>query len=66
MADTPKRVGLDLTQGNIFRQLMIFVLPLLLANIVQQLYNTVCLLYTSRGCRSRASSIWAPTRILRR
>ncbi len=41
MVDTPKRVGLDLTQGNIFRQLMIFVLPLLLANIVQQLYNTV-------------------------
>ncbi len=34
-------VGADLTQGNILRQLLKFVLPLLLANLVQQLYNTV-------------------------
>ncbi|MBQ8073598.1 MAG: MATE family efflux transporter [Clostridia bacterium] len=32
---------MDLTEGNIFQQLMIFVVPLLLANLVQQLYNTV-------------------------
>ncbi|MBQ4258227.1 MAG: MATE family efflux transporter [Clostridia bacterium] len=37
----PKRYGMDLTQGNILRQLIIFMLPLLAANIVQQLYNTV-------------------------
>ena len=36
-----KRVGADLTQGEILPQLLKFVLPLMLANIVQQLYNTV-------------------------
>lgn len=41
MEQGAKRVGLDLTEGNILRQLIAFVLPLLLANIVQQLYNTV-------------------------
>ena len=39
-----KRYGMDLTQGNILRQLLIFILPLLAANIVQQLYNTVDLI----------------------
>ncbi len=43
MADSVKNddVGLDLTEGNVLKQLMIFVAPLLLANIVQELYNTV-------------------------
>ena len=36
-----KGIGVDLTQGEIFPQLIRFVLPLLLANFVQQLYNTV-------------------------
>lgn len=40
-ADAKKKVGSDLTQGNILSQLIRFVLPLLLANVVQQLYNTV-------------------------
>lgn len=35
------RVGLDLTQGSILKQLIRFVIPLLLANFLQQLYNTV-------------------------
>ena len=38
---TQKRVGVDLTDGKILPQLLRFVLPLLLANVVQQLYNTV-------------------------
>lgn len=38
------RVGTDLTQGNITRTLLIFALPLLLSNIIQQLYNTVDLI----------------------
>lgn len=38
---TSKKVGIDLTEGNILRQLIVFALPLLLANFVQQLYNTV-------------------------
>lgn len=36
-----KKYGLDLTQGNILRQLLVFMLPLLAANLIQQLYNTV-------------------------
>lgn len=36
-----KKYGMDLTQGNILRQLLTFMLPLLAANIVQQLYNVV-------------------------
>lgn len=39
--EAKKKVGLDLTQGNILTQLLRFVFPLLLANVVQQLYNTV-------------------------
>lgn len=35
------KVGLDLTQGNILKQMIRFVIPLLLANFLQQLYNTV-------------------------
>ena len=40
MAET-KRYGMDLTEGNILKQLIKFMIPLLAANIVQQLYNTV-------------------------
>lgn len=36
-----KKLGNDLTQGNVFYQLALFVLPLVLANFVQQIYNTV-------------------------
>lgn len=35
------KVGVDLTEGDIFHQLLIFALPILLANFIQQLYNTV-------------------------
>ena len=31
----------DLLKGNILRSLLIFALPLMLANFFQQLYNTV-------------------------
>ena len=36
-----KKVGIDLTQGSVLGGLVRFVIPLLLANILQQLYNTV-------------------------
>lgn len=36
-----KSFGIDLTQGNILKLLVQFTIPLLLANFVQQLYNTV-------------------------
>lgn len=35
------KLGNDLTEGNIFKQLALFVMPLVLANFVQQIYNTV-------------------------
>jgi len=44
MAAVPAKkgnVGINLTQGNIFKLLVQFTIPLLLANFVQQLYNTV-------------------------
>ena len=36
-----KKLGIDLTQGSVLGGLVRFVIPLLLANILQQLYNTV-------------------------
>ena len=36
-----KRHDVDMTQGNVFRHLLIFSLPLLAGNVFQQLYNTV-------------------------
>ena len=39
-----KRVGRDLTQGSIVKTLLLFAVPILLTNIVQQLYNTVDLI----------------------
>lgn len=36
-----KNTDTDMTQGPIFRQLLIFSLPLLVGNLLQQLYNTV-------------------------
>ena len=37
----PKHVGLDMTEGNILHQLIRFAIPLLLTNLLQQLYNAV-------------------------
>lgn len=39
-----KRVGLDLTAGPIFRTLMIFAVPIILTNLIQQLYSMVDLM----------------------
>lgn len=51
-----KKVGLDLTEGSIFHQLIIFVLPLLLANFVQQLYNTADMVVIGQFVGSAASN----------
>ncbi|MBR4289019.1 MAG: MATE family efflux transporter [Oscillospiraceae bacterium] len=40
-ATTKQKVGIDLTEGNITKQLFRFALPLLLTNLLQQLYNAV-------------------------
>ena len=39
-----RRVGNDLTEGHILKTLIIFAFPMILANLVQQLYNTVDLI----------------------
>ncbi len=43
MAKAKKKgtIGLDMTEGPILSKLLIFVVPLLLSNLIQQLYNTV-------------------------
>ena len=46
-AKKPK-VGNDLTQGSIYKTLIVFAVPIILTNLIQQLYSMVCLLYTSR------------------
>ncbi len=38
------KVGLNLTEGNLFKTLIIFAIPILGANLIQQLYNTVDLI----------------------
>lgn len=40
-ASVEKRRDVDMTEGSIFRHLLIFAFPLLLGNIFQQLYNMV-------------------------
>lgn len=42
------KVGSDLTEGNIFITLIKFSIPLLLANVIQQAYNTVDLIVIGR------------------
>lgn len=51
-----KKIGLDLTEGKILNQLVIFVIPLLLANVVQQLYNTVDMIIIGQFVGSRGSA----------
>lgn len=43
-AASRRHVGVDLTEGSVFKGLVRFVIPLLLVNILQQLYNTVDLI----------------------
>lgn len=40
--------SVNLTEGNILKQLLLFSIPLLLSNLLQQLYNTVDLLIVGR------------------
>ena len=41
MEGKTKKVGLDLTQGPVLRELLIFVGPVIIANLIQQLYSLV-------------------------
>lgn len=39
-----KRVGIDLTTGSIFKTLMFFAVPIILSNLIQQLYSMIDLM----------------------
>ena len=44
-AKKPK-VGNDLTQGSIYKTLIVFAVPIILTNLIQQLYSMVAVSYT--------------------
>ena len=44
MPDRQKGIGIDLTEGSILKTLLIYAFPLLLTNLVQQLYGAVDLM----------------------
>ena len=47
--ETPSQNNL-MTEGSIVKSLLLFALPLIFGNLLQQMYNT-CLLYTSPSPR---------------
>ncbi|MDO4553976.1 MAG: MATE family efflux transporter [Lachnospiraceae bacterium] len=48
--------SMDLTKGTIWKQLLLFALPLLGASLIQQLYNTVDLLFVGNFVGKEASA----------
>lgn len=46
--ENAKKYGSDLTEGHLLKQLVIFMLPMLASNIIQQLYNTVDMIVIGR------------------
>lgn len=51
-----KTRGMDLTRGTIWKQLFLFALPLLGTSLIQQLYNTVDLLFVGNFVGKEASA----------
>ena len=53
MTDTAQqqKKTLLMTEGSIWKSILLFSVPLILGNLLQQLYNTACLLYTSPSPR---------------
>lgn len=39
-----QKIGIDLTEGSILKALLLFAFPIVLTNLVQQLYSTVDLI----------------------
>ena len=46
----------DLTKGNIGKKLILFAIPMLASSLVQQLYNTVDLIYAGNFIGKSASA----------
>ena len=44
----------DLIEGNIFKALLVFAVPLLIGNLFQQLYNTVDTIIVGQACVTNA------------
>ena len=44
----------DLTKGPIGKGILVFLLPLLASTLIQQLYNTVDLIFVGKFCGTRA------------
>ena len=56
MSTTAVKKSTDLTKGPVAKSLILFALPLLGSSLVQQLYNTVDLIYVGRACGTNASA----------
>lgn len=48
MSEAKKKVGLNLTEGSIWRVMMIFAIPIILTNVIQQLYSMVDLIIAGK------------------
>lgn len=48
MSETKKKVGLNLTEGSIWRVMLIFAIPIILTNVIQQLYSMVDLIIAGK------------------
>ncbi len=46
----PKKKKIDMTSGNIMRNVIMFAIPIVIGNILQQLYTTVDALVVGRYC----------------
>ena len=46
----------DLTQGSIGKGILVFLLPLLASTLIQQLYNTVDLIFVGKFCSTEATA----------
>ena len=54
--NTKKNVIVDYTEGNIVSQLIVFAIPFILANVLQQLYNVVDSIVVGQVCGSAGLS----------
>ena len=54
------QMNVDLMHGPIFRSLVLFMLPILISNLFQQLYNTVDTMIVGNvlGDTARSTSFW--------
>ena len=43
-----KKVGLNLTEGSILKTLIVFAIPIILTNLIQQLYSMIDLMVVGK------------------